>query len=45
MTLLLDYDKVWFYYDDTDPLYEDELGEPTERLRALTVVFQTYFFM
>ena len=45
MTLLFDYDKVWFYYDDTDPLYEDELGEPTERLRALTVVFQTYFLM
>ena len=45
MTLLFDYDKVWFYYDDTDPLYEDELGEPTERLRALTIVFQTYFFM
>ena len=46
LVLLFEADKIFgFTYDNTGPLYEDELGEPTERLRALTIVFQTYFFM
>ena len=46
LVLLFEADKIFaFAYDSADPLYEDELGVPTERLRAMTIVFQTYFFM